>query len=160
MECTMPKQSLFASAIAAGLAFTGSAFAQTHVDAIAMPMDEVRVLTFPEPVKTVFVGNPTIADVTVIDARHVFLQAKSFGATNLLALDENGKQIVEEHVTVYNHQDSVVTLQRGPGRTTLNCIADHCEVHPIPGDDAQPFDSVTGQVEKYQQSQKAAATER
>jgi Flp pilus assembly secretin CpaC len=154
----MPKQSLFASAAAAALAFAGSAFAQAQVDTITMPMDEVRVLTFSEPVKTVFVGNPTIADITVIDARHVFLQAKSFGATNLLALDENGKQVVEEHVTVYNHQDSVVTLQRGAGRTTLNCIADRCEVHPTPGDEATPFDAVTGQVEKYQQSQKAAAT--
>ena len=110
--------------------------------------------------KTVYVGNPTIADVTVIDSRHVFLQAKSFGTTNVLALDNSGKQIAEQRVNVYNHQDSVVTLQRGPARTTLNCAAERCEMQPIPGDEPQPFETVIGQVEKRDQSLKAAASAR
>jgi hypothetical protein len=121
-------------------------------------MDEVRILTFAKPVKTVYVGNPTIADVTVIDATHVFLLGKSFGTTNLLALDNAGHQVAEEHITVLGHQGSVVTLQRGPARTTLNCAAQRCEAMPTPGDETAPFDTVTGQVDRRQdQNLKAAA---
>jgi hypothetical protein len=43
-----------------------------HADDIQIP-STVRVLTFKTPVKTVFVGNPVIADITVIDPMHVFI---------------------------------------------------------------------------------------
>jgi hypothetical protein len=134
----------------------GAAFAQT-TDTIRMPVDEVRVLTFSQPVKTAYVGNPTIADITVIDSRHVFLQGKSSGTTNVLALDNAGKQIANERVAVYNQQDNIVTLQRGAGRTTLSCAGGSCEIRPTPGDEAAPFDAISGQVQKHEQSLKAAA---
>jgi Pilus formation protein N terminal region len=153
----MPNLRVFASAFAICLACAGAAVAQAPANVISMPVDEVRVVTFPAAVKTVYVGNPTIADVTIIDSRHVFLQAKSFGSTNVLALDNRGRQIVEERVTVFNNQNAIVTLQRGPARTTLNCAGERCEVQPTAGDEAQPFDTVTGQTEKHEQSLKSAA---
>ena len=59
---------LFASALSlsAGLALIVPASA-APAGGLTMSTDEVRVLSFPSPVKTVFVGNPTIADVTVIE---------------------------------------------------------------------------------------------
>ena len=59
---------------------------------LSVPMDEVRMVTFVKPVATVYVGNPMIADITVIDSRHVFVLGKAFGATNIIALDSNGKR--------------------------------------------------------------------
>ncbi len=56
-------------------------------DGVALALDEVHTLTFKNPIATVYVGNPAIADVTMIDARHAFVQGKGYGRTNIVALD-------------------------------------------------------------------------
>jgi len=125
---------------------------------ITVPLDEIKVVTFESPVKVVYVGNPTIADVTVIDSTHVFVLGKSFGSTNIVALDDTGNQTAEDKVTVLNHDANIVTLQRGAGRSTLNCAQTRCEAAPIPGDDPMPYDTITSQVDKHQgQNLKAAS---
>jgi Flp pilus assembly secretin CpaC len=159
MERTMSNLRLFASSLGltAGLALLVPASAAPF-NSVTVSTDEVRVLSFQSPVKTVFVGNPTIADVTVIDSKHVFLLGKSFGTTNLVALDEQGRQTTDEEITVLNRQERVVTLQRGAARATLYCIANRCEAAPTPGDQSEPFDSVTGQIDRRQaQNLKSAA---
>jgi len=40
---------------------------------INVPLDEVRLITFAKPVATVYVGNPTIADINMIDTRRAFV---------------------------------------------------------------------------------------
>lgn len=115
---------------------------------VRIPLDQVRILSFNTPVKTVFVGNPVIADITVIDSTHVFLLGKNFGTTNLIALDEKGRETVNEEITVLERPGSAVTLQRGAARTTLFCSTSRCEAAPTPGDDNAPFDAVNGQIDK------------
>ena len=125
---------------------------------IAIPMDEVRIVTFPTPVSTVYVGNPVIADVTVIDSRRVFLLGKNFGTTNLVALDAQGNPTVSERVTVYSRQGSTVTLHRGAAQTTYACAGGaRCEASPVPGDDSTPFEAVVGQRDKLGQQTAHAA---
>ena len=72
--------------------------------------------------KTVFVGNPVIADVTVIDAKHIFLLGKNYGTTNLVALGRFGQADGErsDHRKL-GRPGSVVTVQRGAAQTTLSC---------------------------------------
>jgi hypothetical protein len=43
-------------------------------------LDEVHTVTFRTPVATVYVRQPSIADVTMIDARHAFVQGKAMAA--------------------------------------------------------------------------------
>ena len=124
---------------------------------IAIPMDEVRIVTFPVPVSTVYVGNPVIADVTVIDSKRVFLLGKNFGTTNLVALDAEGNPTASERVTVYSRQGSMVTLHRGAAQTTYACAGARCEASPVPGDDNAPFDAVVGQRDKLGQQTARAA---
>jgi hypothetical protein len=120
--------------------------------AVTVSMDEVRVLTFNSPIKTVYVGNPTIANVTVIDSGHVFVLGKTFGTTNLVTLDKDGRETANERITVLGRQESIVTLQRGPGaRSTWHCAAGRCEVLPTPGDD--PFPSYNGYVDEIDKHQ-------
>ena len=53
----------------AGLALPAG-FAQSALaDTISVALDEVQTVTFPSQVATVNVGNPAIADITMIDAR-------------------------------------------------------------------------------------------
>lgn len=117
---------------------------------IAVPMDEVRVIQFSSPVSTVYVGNPSIADVSMIDNRHAFVLGKGFGATNVVALDQDGKQVVNDAISVYARTGSTVTLMRGPNQTTLACGGARCETSPMPGDDKDSFEVRTGQIEKHQ----------
>jgi len=132
--------------VLAGL--TGLFLATTaHAAGIEVALDQVRILTFAAPVKTVFVGNPVIADITVIDPTHVFVLGKNFGITNVVALDEKGRETLNEQVTVLERPGSAVTLQRGAAKTTLNCNSARCETTPTPGDDAERFATVSGQID-------------
>ena len=69
-------------------------------ESVALALDEVHTLTFRAPVATVYVGNPTIADVTMIDARHAFVQGKGYGRTNIVALNRDNVQVFNTHITV------------------------------------------------------------
>lgn len=124
---------------------------------INVPMDEVRIVTFPTAVSTVYVGNPAIADVTVIDSRRVFLLGKNFGSTNLVALDAKGNPAVSERITVFSRQGATVTLHRGAAQVTYSCSGARCESAPLPGDDNASFESVMGQREKAGQQSASAA---
>lgn len=147
----------FAGALAglSALLLAGSASA---AGGFAVATDEVRMLNFPQPVATVYVGNPAIADVTVVDANRVFVLGKNFGMTNIVALDNKGNEVFNKSVTVYGRSAGTVTLQRGTAKTTYACAGSHCEIAPMPGDDKEPFDAVTGQMEKKVADAKAAST--
>jgi hypothetical protein len=119
----------FASLIAVA-AFAGTA----HAADIAVPMDEVRIVAFKQPVSTVYMGNPTIADITTIDAQHVFVLGKSFGTTNMIALGRDGRPIVNDHVTVFGRRMGAVTLQKGDKQYTYSCTAAQCQPAPVVGD--------------------------
>lgn len=143
----------FGALLAGLVAAAPSAFAED----VLIRLDQVRILTFNAPVKTVFVGNPVIADVTVIDSTHVFLLGKNFGTTNLVALDGKGRETANDQITVLERPGSAVTLQRGAAKTTLFCSSSRCEAAPTPGDDNAPFDALTGQIDKREASSLKAA---
>src|SRR5437868_14063113 len=128
---------------------------------IQVPLDHVRTVILARPAKTIYIGNPTIADITVVDARHVFVLGKTFGSTNLIALDAAGEETVNEQVVVTERPGSVVTIQRGIARMDMICTSSLCEGSPVPGDDATntttqklaqpPHDGITDQADKRQQ---------
>ncbi len=132
--------------VAAFSALVGAA-PVAYAAGIEIPLDQVRIVTFKVPVRTVFVGNPVIADITVIDSTHVFVLGKNFGSTNIVALDSAGREAVNEQVTVHERPGSAVTVQRGNAKTTLVCTSSRCETAPTPGDDKLPFETATGQIE-------------
>jgi len=141
------RRSALVAALFATAAFGGAAFAGS---ALSVPLDEVRVVSFAKPVSTLYVGNPMIADVTIIDNRHAFVQAKAFGATNVVALDSNGRQIANQQIVVASKGNSIVTLQRGSQQTSYTCTGQRCQPAPQPGDGKDAFDSATTQIDKYQ----------
>jgi len=126
---------------------------------ISVPMDEVRVVQFSQQISTVYVGNPAIADVSMIDSRHAFVLGKGFGGTNLVALDAEGKQVVNEPIGVSAPTGGVVTLQRGPAQVTYACAGSRCESSPMPGDDKDSYETRMGQLEKHQDLGVKAASE-
>jgi hypothetical protein len=125
--------------------------AQARNASVSVPLDGVRMVAFASPISTLYIGNPAIADVTMIDKRHAFVLGKSFGATNIVALDAAGIEISNQQVVVFGSGGGVLTLQRGAARTTYSCAATRCEPSPQPGDGKDPFDSNMDQITKHQQ---------
>lgn len=127
---------------------------------VSLALDEVRTLTFNTPVATVYVGNPAIADITMIDARHAFVQGKGFGRTNIVALNPDGKQVFGSRVNVTGGDSAgTVTLNRGAQRVTYNCSGARCEPAPVPGD-GKDADVTQGQITNHQNAARQAASGR
>ena len=125
-------------------------------DYVGLGLDEVHTLTFRTPVSTVYVGNPSIADVTMIDARHAFVQGKGYGRTNIMALNRDNVMVFNTHVTVTGtNGGGTVTLNRGAQRVTLNCAGGRCEPTPMPGDGKESFD-MAGQTVAHQNAARTA----
>jgi len=115
-------------------------------DPITVMTDQVRIVTFKRPVKTVFVANPMVADITVIDSTRAFVQGKNLGSTQLVALDEQGQEAFNDQINVLNQPGSTVTLQRGKDQMTLNCMDQRCQAAPVVGDAQEPFEQTLGQI--------------
>jgi Flp pilus assembly secretin CpaC len=114
---------------------------------ITVPMDEVRTVTFTKPVTTVYVGNPAIADINMIDSRHAFLLGKTFGMTNIVALDALGHEVSDVPVNVTGSRAATVTVTKGTAQTTLTCAGGRCSPAPQPGD--ANFNTVLGDIQRH-----------
>ena len=149
------RRALFAATLIAA----SPVFAAGKSDPVALALDEVHTLTFRTPVSTVYVGNPSIADVTMIDARHAFVQGKGYGRTNLVALNSDGKQVFGSSINVTGADHSnMVLLNRGSQRITLNCAGRRCEPTPMPGDGKEAYDPSNGVAAAHQGAARSAAT--
>jgi len=147
------RRALFAATLIAA----SPVFAAGKNDPVALALDEVHTLTFRTPVSTVYVGNPTIADVTMIDARHAFVQGKGYGRTNIMALNRDNVMVFNTHVTVTgSNSGGTVTLNRGAQRVTLNCAGGRCEQTPMPGD-SKDSDALLGQLTAHQNAARTAS---
>ena len=132
--------------------------AQAHGAAVTVPLDEVRLVAFDKPVSTLYVGNPAVADITMIDKRHAFVLGKSFGATNIIALDSAGLQISNDQIIVSGGGSGLVILQKGSARVTYSCTGERCETMPRPGDSKDLFDTGMDQIQKHQEAGSKIAT--
>ena len=125
---------------------------------LSLAMDEVRTMTFASPVSTVYVGNPAIADINMIDGRHAFVIGKGLGATNIIALGSDGKQVADTRVAVLAaNSQSTLVLNRGAQRITYSCTASHCEAMAEPGDSKDVFDQINGELSNHSEAAHKAA---
>jgi len=126
---------------ACAVALAGDAVAGPKSVPVQVPMDNVTLVSFKEPVATVYIGNPSIAELTLIDSRHVFVMGKRFGATNLIALGADKTMIENDPVTVSSRHAEAVTVFRGQDTFNYVCTGFHCETRPVPGDQKTYYDN-------------------
>ena len=98
---------------------------------VSLPIDHSMRVNMPGSAASVVVGNPSIADVTVIDSRTLFITGRGFGATNVIALDRSGQTLFSGDVVVTAHA-SDVSVYRGPGRQDYAC-APSCNAYARAG---------------------------
>lgn len=108
-------------------------------------IDQAVILRFPEAARSVIIGNPSIADATILDAQMVVLTGRSFGTTNLIVLGADGTAIVDELITVRS-SDLQVTVFRRSTRETYSCNPT-CEPTLNVGDAPSIFDLTAQQLQ-------------
>jgi len=100
---------------------------------VTVNLDQAKLLKLPERTATLVVGNPLIADAAVQPGGVVVLTAKSYGMTNLVALDRSGATLVEYPIQVVGPSDPIVVVFRGVERESYSCAPD-CERRITLGD--------------------------
>jgi hypothetical protein len=116
---------------------------------IKIDIERARIVKLPEGAQTLIIGNPLIADVTMLKANQLMvITGKSFGSTNLIVLDKDGAQVGESVVTVTPAENKVV-VQRGLHRESLSCQP-HCAPAVDLADDMQYMSNVIGAAKAYE----------
>jgi Flp pilus assembly secretin CpaC len=123
------------------------AFSEETVDLV---IDFAKILKLNEPVSTLIIGNPGIADATIQDDQTIVLTGKAAGMTNLIAMNDDGKELANVLVRVASNVRRLTTVFYGSKRQTLSC-APTCEQVISVGDDNEKFETAKTQIESRQQ---------
>src|SRR4051812_29316063 len=110
----------------------------TVSEPVTVHLDQAKLLKLPERTVTLVIGNPLIADAVVQTGGVVVLTAKSYGMTNLVALDRSGTTLAEYPIQVVGPNDKVVVVYRGIERESYSC-SPICEHRITLGDTAAYF---------------------
>jgi hypothetical protein len=102
-------------------------------EAVTVRLDQAKLLKLPERTATLVIGNPLIADAVVQPGGVVVITAKSYGMTNMVALDRSGTTLSEYPIQVIGPGDAVVVVYRGIERESYSC-APNCERRITLGD--------------------------
>lgn len=100
---------------------------------VRVAYDQAKPVRLEAPVKTIVVGNASIAEAMLVNDRLIYIQGRVFGTTNLVALDHHGKEIYKALVTVGAADTAQVTLYRGNAQFTMVC-SPRCERTVTVGD--------------------------
>jgi hypothetical protein len=106
---------------------------------IRVDIDFARIIRLPEGAQTLVLGNPLIADASLLRGDSlVVITGKNFGSTNLLMLDADGARIAEAILTVTPVNSGLVVFRGPDKRESFACDPD-CVRSVNPGDDPKTF---------------------
>jgi Flp pilus assembly secretin CpaC len=125
-------------------------------DNFVVLIDQASLLTLDRSAAQIVVGNPSIADVSVQSGKVLVVTGKSFGETNLIAIDAEGRVIASRLLIVQEPRTGFVTLYRGAARQTLHC-APYCTPQLVIGDAPDNFGSVSSQITTKQSISQSSA---
>jgi len=133
------------------------ALAEPSRDAIAVNVDQAKLVKLPSRVATIVVGNPLIADVTLQTGGVIVVTGKGYGATNFIAMDRTGEVLVDRVIQVEGPSDQLVTIYRGVERESYSCLP-ICQRRATLGDGEGYFKSVLDQAGTLSNQASGAAT--
>jgi Flp pilus assembly secretin CpaC len=123
----------------------GGALAEFSASAIAVNVDQAKLVRLPGRVATIIVGNPLIADVTLQNGGVIVVTGKGYGATNFIAMDRGGEVLVDRVIQVEGPTDQLVTVYRGVERESYSCMP-ICQRRVTLGDGETYFRSAIDQA--------------
>ena len=122
-----------------------AASAEPTAGAIAVNVDQAKLVKLPTRAATIVVGNPLIADVTLQNGGIIVVTGKGYGATNFIAMDRGGEVLVDRVIQVEGPTDQLVTVYRGVERETYSCMPT-CQRRMTLGDGDTYFKAVSDQA--------------
>jgi Flp pilus assembly secretin CpaC len=127
------------------LLWPAAVMAEPSMDAIAVNVDQAKLVKLPTRVATIVVGNPLIADVTLQSGGILVVTGKGYGATNFIAMDRAGEVLVDRVIQVEGPTDQLVTIYRGIERESYSCMP-ICQRRATLGDGDSYFKAVMDQA--------------
>jgi len=108
-------------------------------------IDQAHIMRLPDKVATIVIGNPLIADASLQGGGVLVVTGKSFGSTNLLALDRAGKTVLDTTIQVNGPSGGqLVVVYKGVDRESYSCTPE-CSPRITLGDEAKFFGDTLGQ---------------
>lgn len=123
---------------------------------IEVLVDQATLVQLDRPADEIVVGNPSIADVSVQSSKLLVITGKSFGETNLIVMDADGKVVATRQLIVQEPRTGFVTIYRRIARQTLHC-APNCTPPLVIGDTPDAFGAVANQITTKQSISQSAA---
>ena len=103
------------------LAVSGAIGALADAGGIIVSLDRARIVKVPAGTQTLIIGNPLVADVTMLKGNgSMVVSGRSFGTTNLISLDASGNALDETMIKVVAGTQSLVVL-RGAAQESYSC---------------------------------------
>jgi Flp pilus assembly secretin CpaC len=115
------------SILSGSLILSGLLVSAAAADTLTVPIDHSTRLSVRGAAASVVVGNPQVADVTVVDSHTVFVSGRGYGETDVIVLDAAGRTLYAGEVMVAAVSGGQVSVYRGAARTDMAC-APNCEV--------------------------------
>ena len=147
-------QRLLVAATLVAVGVSQSATAASNV--VQVFVDQATLVRLDRAAAEIVVGNPSIADVSVQSGKVLVVTGKSFGETNLIVMDADGKVVANRQLIVQEPRTGFVTMYRGGARQTLHC-APYCTPPLVIGDTPDIFGAVASQITTKQSISQSAA---
>jgi hypothetical protein len=123
----------------------GASPARAETGMLAVTLDQAKIDRLPRGATTLIVGNPMIADVTMLKNNNTMvITGKGFGQTNLIAIDAQGSIIEDRQIRVVPSK-ALVVLQSGGSRMSYACNPDCMPTLQL-GDDDKTFTETGTQI--------------
>lgn len=101
----------FIAVLASAAALFAPAVVTAQSSSLSVEIDQAQRVQLRGPAGSVIVGNPAIADVTVVDSNTLYITGKGYGVTEIVAVDAIGRTVFQSQV--------VVTAGSGAGRVRV-----------------------------------------
>ena len=93
-----------ARALLAGLAVLAATLwsepAAAQSERMELEIDEGQIIRLPRPAQNIFIGNPKVADITVMSPRIIYVFGKKTGGTTFYAIDANERIMTKRDIVV------------------------------------------------------------
>lgn len=140
----------------AGVVIAATLFAGAKADDLVVKYDQSQLIRLPRPATDIIIGNPAVADVTIQAGNLLVVTGKTYGITNIIALDNERNIIQDQRVIVRRDDNKMVSLRRGPSKESYTCTPE-CYPAMMLGDDPKFIESVKKSAEtKVEFSEKMA----